>query len=246
MRRRLRCAPGAALAALALLAGVLPAGAACAAPVRASAPARALPFAPFVAEAALRFALPEHWIWAVMRAESAGDPRAISSAGAMGLMQVMPRTWAELRVRYALGRDPFDPRDNIMAGAAYMREMLDRFGAPGFLAAYNAGPARYADYVARGRPLPRETIAYEARLAPAIGAERAPLVAPSRRSRDAWMQAGLFISRSQARAEDVSLAAPPARPEPARDSRDVRLPAPSASSAPDPDTLFVARTARSD
>ena len=75
-----------------------------------------------------------------MQAESGGDARALSPKGAMGLMQIMPGTWAELRLRYGLGADPYDPHDNITAGAAYLREMHDRYGEPGFLAAYNAGP----------------------------------------------------------------------------------------------------------
>ena len=58
-------------------------------------------------------------------------------------MQIMPRTWTELRARYGFGADPFDPHDNILAGAAYIRELYDRYGVPGFLAAYNAGPGRY-------------------------------------------------------------------------------------------------------
>jgi len=86
------------------------------------------PNAQYVAEASLRFGIPEHWIRAVMRVESAGDLRAVSSAGAMGLMQIMPDTWAALRQRHRLGRDPFDHRDNILAGAAYLREMFDRYG----------------------------------------------------------------------------------------------------------------------
>ena len=77
-----------------------------------------------------------------MRAESFGDVRAMSPKGAMGLMQIMPETWAALRSRYGLGADPYDAHDNIMAGAAYLRELHDRYGTPGFLAAYNAGPAR--------------------------------------------------------------------------------------------------------
>ncbi len=103
----------------------------------------ALPFPAFVAEASQRFGIPAHWIRAVMRIESGGDPRAVSPVGAMGLMQIMPKTYAELRARHQLGPDPYDPRDNILAGAAYLREMLDRYGSPGFLAAYNAGPLRY-------------------------------------------------------------------------------------------------------
>src|SRR3546814_17844195 len=95
-----------------------------------------------------------------MRVESRGDVRAVSPKGAMGLMQLMPDTWASLRVRLGLGANPYDPRDNILAGAAYLREMHDRYGSPGFLAAYNAGPGRYEEALA-GRPLPAETRAYE-------------------------------------------------------------------------------------
>ncbi len=129
------------------------------------APVTAHPHAAFIAEASLRFGIPEHWIRAVLRVESAGDVRAISSAGAMGLMQVMPDTWAGLRVRYHLGRDLYDPRDNILAGIAYLREMWDRYGnVAAMLAAYNAGPGRYDDHRATGRALPAETRAYVAAL----------------------------------------------------------------------------------
>ena len=55
-----------------------------------------------------------------MRVESLGDPLALSPKGAMGVMQIMPDTWSELRSRYGLGADPYDPRDNIVAGAAYL------------------------------------------------------------------------------------------------------------------------------
>jgi hypothetical protein len=126
------------------------------------------PYAADIAEASRRFGIPESWIRAVMRVESRGDVHAVSPKGAIGLMQIMPDTWAGLRRRYQLGRNPRDPRDNILAGAAYLREMHDRFGAAGFLAAYNAGPGRYAEYVAAGRPLPAETRAYVAALAPLI------------------------------------------------------------------------------
>lgn len=134
------------------------------------------PYAAHIAEASRRFAVPAAWIRAVIRKESAGDARAVSSAGALGLMQIMPGTWEELRARWPLGQDPFDPRDNILAGTAYLREMHDRFGSPGFLAAYNAGPARYEGDLA-GHPLPAETLAYVATLSPMINggslAERA-------------------------------------------------------------------------
>jgi soluble lytic murein transglycosylase-like protein len=145
--------------------------------------------AQFVTSAAQRFAIPEAWIYAVMHAESAGDERAVSRDGAMGLMQIMPATWAYLRGRYGLGANPFDARDNITAGAAWLRELHDRYGSPGFLAAYNAGPARYDDHLATGRPLPAETRAYLAELAPIAGDPVAlrPLIAPL-----AWTRAALF------------------------------------------------------
>jgi soluble lytic murein transglycosylase-like protein len=76
--------------------------------------------------------IPAQWIRAVMQLESAGDGRAISPKGALGLMQIMPSTWVELSVRYGLGIDPFDAHDNIMAGAAYLREMHDCFGSLDF------------------------------------------------------------------------------------------------------------------
>lgn len=151
-----------------------------------------------IAEAAQRFGIPERWIVAVMGAESAGDTRAVSHAGARGLMQVMPGTWDHLRVRYRLGLDPFDPRDNILAGAAYLREMYDLYGTiPAMLAAYNAGPDRYDEYLATGRPLPPETRAYVDQLAPALGATAQSLDTPGAPPRPPdWREAPLFVPRS--------------------------------------------------
>ena len=126
------------------------------------------PWSAHIREAAKRFAISERLLRAVMHVESVGDVHAVSSKGAMGLMQIMPATWEELRTRYRLGDDPYQPRDNIFAGAAYLREMLDRFGRNGFLAAYNAGPGRYEEHLTTGRPLPRETIDYVRKLAPLI------------------------------------------------------------------------------
>lgn len=117
-----------------------------------------------ITEAARRFGLPPHWIRAVMKQESGFNPRATSRAGAMGLMQVMPATYAELRRRHGLGPDAYDPRDNIMAGVAYLRELHDRFGLEGMLPAYNAGPGRYLQHRDEGRPLPLETRDYVARI----------------------------------------------------------------------------------
>jgi soluble lytic murein transglycosylase-like protein len=151
------------------------------------------PFATFIAEASQRFGVPEVWIRAVMRVESVGDVRALSRASAMGLMQIMPDTWAGLRVRYHLGSDPYDPRDNILAGAAYLREMHDRYGSPGFLAAYNAGPGRYDEYLAGGRALPAETRAYVAALAPLVGdGEIIGSVTVAAADPLAWTRAPLF------------------------------------------------------
>jgi hypothetical protein len=122
-----------------------------------------------VAEAAARFALPRLWIRAFIRAESFGDAHAVSPKGALGLMQVMPDTYSALRVDLRLGPDPLDVHDNVLAGAAYMRAMFDRYGLVGMVGAYNAGPARWEGFLTGMRPLPSETIAYIARLAPIIG-----------------------------------------------------------------------------
>ena len=127
------------------------------------------PWGPYIHEASGRFGVPELWVRRVMRQESGGQEDVISWAGAMGLMQVMPDTYSDLRGRYSLGDDPFDPRNNILAGTAYLREMYDRYGAPGFLAAYNAGPNRLDRYLSNGTPLPQETINYVALIAPSLG-----------------------------------------------------------------------------
>jgi hypothetical protein len=135
------------------------------------------PWGPYVREAAARFQIPERWIRAVMRQESGGhqygaDGSPITSgAGAMGLMQVMPRTYDTLRQQYALGADPYDPHNNILAGAAYIRDMYAIYGAPGFLAAYNAGPDRLATYLAGNGSLPDETVNYLASVAPNLGSD---------------------------------------------------------------------------
>lgn len=226
--------------AVALLTG---GGIACAEPIAAkpsSIAATSNHFAVFVAEASQRFGIPASWIRAVMRAESFGDVRALSPKGAMGLMQIMPATWAGLRLRYGLGANPYDAHDNIIAGAAYLRELHDRYGAPGFLAAYNAGPGRYEDHLATGRPLPAETRAYVAVLAPLIGdgsVDDAMVVAVLARS---WTQAPLFAARAQNR---------PARSQPSPDTRSGQ---PSISGAaedwtalaPQSDGLFVRTSAR--
>ena len=131
------------------------------------------PWVPHIREASERFDMPEKWIRAVMMRESGGratvNGRTITSrAGAIGLMQVMPGTYEMVRQQYGFGPDPSNPRDNIMAGTAYLREMYDLFGAPGFLAAYNCGPACYAAHLAGKQKLPRETKMYVAALTPVL------------------------------------------------------------------------------
>ena len=124
------------------------------------------PWGPYIREASHRFDVPDAWIREVMNVESGGyEYRAngeltTSPVGAMGLMQLMPETYDEMKVRYSLTDDAFDPHNNILAGTAYLREMYDAFGAPAFLAAYNAGPNRLTDYLANHRPLPDETRRY--------------------------------------------------------------------------------------
>jgi soluble lytic murein transglycosylase-like protein len=200
-----------ALAWLACFAGVPAAILTAPAQAQTAPPSDANAMARHVADAAQRWAIPEAWIWAVMDVESAGDPGAVSGKGAMGLMQIMPATWAALRIRYALGADPYDVRANIMAGAAYLRAMLDRYGDPAaMLAAYNAGPGRYDEYL-RGRPLPAETRAYVARLAPVIGAA-SPSRAHSVAAPDplAWTRSALFTARGAPPSDHAPVVDPPA------------------------------------
>jgi soluble lytic murein transglycosylase-like protein len=137
---------------------------------------------PLVAEASARFGIPAAWIERVIAAESGGRTtiggRPIRSrAGAIGLMQLMPGTWAEMRARLGLDSNPDDPRGNILAGTFYLRLMYERFGYPGLFAAYNAGPARYAAYLAGKQSLPAETMAYLAAVdGPSLSASPPPPV----------------------------------------------------------------------
>jgi soluble lytic murein transglycosylase-like protein len=170
------------------------------------------PLAGFITEASKRFAVPEHWIRSVMRVESAGEVRARSQKGAMGLMQIMPQTWSELRARYDLGADPYAPRDNILAGTAYIRELYQRFGAPGFLAAYNAGPTRYENHLATGRSLPDETQDYVVILAPMIGGKRVNGKIVAVAESLTLARSPLFVVRSASSSSD-NRPSPGARPD---------------------------------
>ena len=179
-----------ALAALALVAAT---------PANAEAVKR---WRPHIEEASARFGIPLAWIERVMRAESGGrmtwNGRPITShAGAMGLMQLMPGTWTDMRARLGLGRDPHAPRDNILAGTFYLRLMYDRFGYPGLFAAYNAGPGRYAEHLATGRPLPGETRAYLASVGGVAVTQprREPIVPP---------QGAIFFALGQIPSEAAS------------------------------------------
>lgn len=129
-----------------------------------------------ISEAARRFRVPKTWIRAVMRQESGGRTMMaegvpiVSRAGAIGLMQVMPDTYSEMAAEHGLGPDPFNPRDNIMAGAAYLRWLHKRYGNPRMFAAYNAGPGR----VEKGGKLPAETRAYVGNITKTLGLRQGP------------------------------------------------------------------------
>ena len=212
--------------------GVLPAKAA---PI--DRPTDGDPYADHVAEAARRFGIPAAWIRAVMQIESRARRDAVSPKGAMGLMQIMPDTWTELRSRYALAGDPFDPRDNILAGAAYLRELHDRYGSPGFLAAYNAGPRRYEDYLDGRRSLPSETVAYVAALAPLIeGNDSARPAIRSVSGLSPWIKAPLFVEQT----DSARAANHPAPIRTATDTTAVAVTRDLSAIAPRSDGLFVA------
>lgn len=129
---------------------------------------------PTIAEAAKRFGVPQPWIRAVIQVESGGrtmlgEHRPMkSSMGAMGLMQLMPQTYADMRAQYGLGKDPYDSYDNIMAGTAYLRFLRARYGYPQMFAAYNDGPGNLeARMMGRGL-LPLETQNYMVNITAAL------------------------------------------------------------------------------
>ena len=176
----------------------------------ASAPASVQQWQPIVSEAANLFALPEAWVNAVMARESGGrltlNGRPItSSAGAMGLMQIMPKTYADLRRRYALGVDPHAPRDNIFAGTAYLRQMYTRYGYPGMFAAYNAGPGRLDAYLAGKKPLPAETMAYLSAIAPGLETRFSTPISTLPKAEKSHPRDSIFVSQSQSSVLFVTL-----------------------------------------
>jgi hypothetical protein len=123
-------------------------------------------WSPQIEEASRRFKISGLWIRAVIQLESGGRTmlapgrRIVSTAGAMGLMQLMPQTWADMRAQENLGRDPFDPHDNIIAGTAYLHALYKQYGYPTMFAAYNDGPGMLAAHAALNQPVPAETAAY--------------------------------------------------------------------------------------
>lgn len=194
----------------------------------------------FVSEAAHRFDIPATWIRAVMQVESDDDPNAVSPKGAIGLMQIMPETYQDMRRRFGLGADPFQPHDNIIAGAAYLREMLDCYGMAGFLAAYNAGPERYDVHLATRQRLPDETILYVARITPMLAGAQSGGVMHVPSPPIDWEHSSLFVghfsggSTAQTLASDVQA------------DRDLAAPSPSALAALTPQSsgMFVAQFSR--
>jgi len=188
-------------------------------------------YAAFIEEASAQFNLPSSWIRAVITVESRGNTLDVSPKGAMGLMQLMPTTWATLKDRYHLGANPFDPHDNIVAGTAYLRELLDRFGSSGFLAAYNAGPGQYRDYLAGLRPLHDETTHYLALVARLLPELKIGDTASVPASTADWHVASLFVASPSI----------PSRTTPLADRGAANSPstAPAFALSPQSDGLFV-------
>ena len=199
------------------------------------------PYGDYIAEAAQRFQLPVAWIRAVLAAESNGDPRAISPKGAMGLMQVMPQTWNDLRLRHRLGSDPYDPHDNIIAGAAYIRLLYDRYGSPGWIAAYNAGPGRYEASLS-GRPLPPETRAYVATVAPNLdGAGDPGVTMVAAIDPLAWTRSALFVVQSDRQSERRPATDPVPAERPSSDAPATPIVRDVSAIVPQSNGLFIAR-----
>lgn len=132
---------------------------------------------PFIHEASNRFGLPASWIRAVMRQESGGrtmmaNGRPITSpTGAQGLMQVMPDTYEDARVAYGLGGNAFDPHDNIIAGASYLKTLYRKYGFPAMFVAYNDGPGNYEASLRGDHKLPKETQDYLASVTAHLAAD---------------------------------------------------------------------------
>nr|NUR36586.1 lytic transglycosylase domain-containing protein [Sphingomonas sp.] len=163
----------------------------------------------YTAEASSRFGVPIEWIERVMRAESNGQTMLSSHpirsrVGAIGLMQLMPGTWNMLRSSLALGPNPDDPHDNILAGTLYLRMMYERFGYPGMFAAYNVGPGRFAEHLATGQALPWETVAYLRKVSGPKGVTIAAAQKPEPEALFAWQDPTQLQPTSAARERSVA------------------------------------------
>ena len=117
---------------------------------------------PIIERAATRHDVDARIVKAVIQVESAFQPRARSSKGAMGLMQLMPRTARQYRAR-----NPYDPASNIEAGTKYLKRLLDEFELPLALAAYNAGEGAVRRF--GGIPPYAETQAYVTKILGLLG-----------------------------------------------------------------------------
>ena len=206
-------------------------------PLSATSPAASDHLDGFIAEASERFGIPAALIRAILRVEGGEDAR-IRSRKSARLMQFPPDMWTELRLRYALGDDPSDPRDNILAGTAHLREMYDRYGSKGFVAAYHVGPTRYAEHLKTGSPLPLETQAYVAVLAPLIERGLKDVVGSTAPANViSWRKAPLFIAQPKRGAGD----SPSASSVPAERSSPSQFTADRPAFAPHSADLFVRR-----
>jgi len=129
----------------------------------------------FIDEAAKRFGVPRDWIIEVMRQESGGrtvlhgDLPITSVKGAMGLMQVMPATYRDMRNDHGLADDAYDPRNSVLAGTAYLKFLHRKYGYPALFAAYNTGPGNLEANLLGKRNLPQETMAYLANIRIRLG-----------------------------------------------------------------------------
>jgi len=207
-------------------------------------PAKIARWEPVIAEASARFTVPEAWFARVMQVESAGRTMLhgepiTSPAGAMGLMQIMPGTYDELRKRYDMGANPYDPHDNILAGAAYLHAMYQRYGYPFLFAAYNAGPGRFDGFLFHGRPLPQATLDYVNSIIPG-GIAALETAAATQKShvsttKIAPVNALFFALSSASKAENARVIGPSAQRADGAKAMSI--------TAPDSSTLFVPLTA---
>jgi len=169
------------------------------APVVSSAPWRM-----HIADAAQRFEIPETWMRAVIDVADVRDPSILSARGAMGLMQLTPETWRIQRDRHGLGDDPYQPRDNIMAGAAYLRELSERYGSlRAAMTAYHAGPERFEEHLATDFALPDDTVAFVAKVVAVIGETDDGVPAFASATDVGWTEAPLFVARAKSQSDDT-------------------------------------------